>query len=98
MDRIKINLLDWESAACAVYTKNVNLDKAETELYSQMRMKWGYDDNEISTYLNNGGNETDREKFLSRLCEEEETSVMENGGIYYEDMTDDEYANVVKFG
>ena len=85
MDRIKINLLDWESAPCAIYTNDVNLDKAETELYSQMRMK-GYDDNEINTYLNNGGNETDREKFLSRLWDEEETSILKSGGIYYEDM------------
>ena len=99
MDRIKINLLDWESAACAIYTANVDLATAEIELYSAMRAKWGYDDNDINNFLNNADDNDDnydaREKFLSRLCEEEEIAVMRNGGIYYEDMSDEEY-NLIK--
>jgi hypothetical protein len=98
MDRIKIDLLDWESAACAIYTANVDLATAEIELYSAMRAKWGYDDNDINNFLNNADNDDDdydaREKFLSRLCEEEELAVMRNGGIYYEDMSDDEYNRI----
>ena len=86
MDRININLLDWECAACPICTTNVSLDNAEKELYCQMRMKWGYDDNDINTYLNNGGDDREREKFLSHLCEEEEIIILNNGGIYYEDM------------
>jgi hypothetical protein len=88
MDRIKIDLLDWESAACAIYTTNVDLPTAEIELYNAMRTKWGYDDNDINNFLNNVGDDNAREKFLSRLCEEEELAVMRNGGIYYEDMPD----------
>lgn len=99
MDRIKIDLLDWESAACAIYTTNVDLATAEVELYSAMRAKWGYDDNDINNFLNNADDNDDnydaREKFLSRLCEEEEIAVMRNGGIYYEDMSDEEY-NLIK--
>lgn len=104
MDRIKIDLMDWESAACAIYTANVDLATAEIELYSAMRAKWGYDDNDINKFINNPDDNDDdyyaREKFLSRLCEEEELAVMRNGGIYYEDMSDEEYnrifAEVVK--
>lgn len=88
MDRIKIDLLDWESAACAIYTTNVDLPTAEIELYRAMRAKWGYDDNDINNFLNNVGDDNAREKFLYRLCEEEELAVMRNGGIYYEDMSD----------
>lgn len=95
MDRIKIDLLDWESAACAIYTTNVDLPTAEIELYSAMRTKWGYDDNDINNFLNDAGDDNAREKFLSRLCEEEELAVMRNGGIYYEDMSDEEY-NLIK--
>mgnify|MGYP003509659520 CR=1 FL=1 len=97
MDRIKIDLLDWESAACAIYTTNVDLATAEIELYSAMRAKWGYDDNDINKFLNTPEDDLNdeeynaREKFLSRLCEEEELAVMRNGGIYYEDMSDEEY-------
>lgn len=97
MDRIKIDLLDWESAACAIYTANVDLPTAEIELYSAMRIKWGYDDNDINKFLNTPEDDLNdeeynaREKFLSRLCEEEELAVMRNGGIYYEDMSDEEY-------
>jgi hypothetical protein len=98
MDRIKIDLLDWESAACAIYTANVDLATAEIELYSAMRAKWGYDDNDINKFLNNADDDNDdynaREKFLSRLCEEEELAVMRNGGIYYEDMSDEEYNRI----
>lgn len=96
MDRIKIDLLDWESAACAIYTTNVDLPTAEIELYSAMRSKWGYDDNDINNFLNNPDDcDYDaREKFLSRLCEEEELAVMRNGGIYYEDMSEEEYNRV----
>lgn len=96
MDRIKIDLMDWESAACAIYTANVDLATAEIELYSAMRAKWGYDDNDINKFINNP-DDCDynvREKFLSRLCEEEELAVMRNGGIYYEDMSDEEYNRV----
>lgn len=97
MDRIKIDLLDWESAACAIYTANVDLPTAEIELYSAMRNKWGYDDNDINKFLNtpeddlNDEDYNAREKFLSRLCETEELLVIHNGGIYYEDMSDEEY-------
>lgn len=96
MDRIKIDLLDWEGAACAIYTTNVDLPTAEIELYSAMRAKWGYDDNDINNFLNNPDDcDYDaREKFLSRLCEEEELAVMRNGGIYYEDMSEEEYNRV----
>lgn len=100
MDRIKINLLDWESAACAIYTANVDLPTAEIELYSAMRAKWGYDDNDINKFLNTPDDDLNdedynaREKFLSRLCEEEELAVMRNGGTYYEDMSDEEYNRI----
>lgn len=96
MDRIKIDLLDWEGAACAIYTTNVDLPTAEIELYSAMRAKWGYDDNDINNFLNNAGNDNAREKFLSRLCEEEELAVMRNGGIYYEDMSEEEYNHILQ--
>ena len=37
MDRIKINLDDWECAVVAIKTDNVNLEQAEIDLYLRMR-------------------------------------------------------------
>lgn len=89
MDRIKINLDDWECAVVAIKTDNVNLEQAEIDLYLRMR-SCGYDDKDIERYLNNEefGDEEyyNRERFMSCLCEQEELSVMENGGVYYEDI------------
>ena len=84
MDRIKINLADWENAACPICTKNVNLEKAERDLYLVMTMIHGYSDTEIENLLDTP---TD-DKFNTTLCTEEETSVIDNGGVYYEDMSD----------
>lgn len=96
MERIKIELDDWECACCAIYTANVDLETAEKQLYTQMRMKYGYDDNDINKYIKGRGNQRERERFLDRLCEEEETAVLENGGVYYEDMDDDEYEKIMQ--
>ena len=86
MERIKINLDDWEGAYDAIFTANVDLDKAEKQLYTQMRMKYGYDDNDIKDYINGDGNERDRDKFLNILCMEEENAVIDNGGVYYQEI------------
>ena len=90
MDRIKINLADWENAACPIYTKNVNLEKAERELYLVMTYIHGYSDSDIERLLA----DTSNDEFHDTLCREEEISVMENGGKYYEDMSDEEYKAV----
>ena len=92
MDRIKIDLNDWECAVCPIKTDNVDLAQAEKDLYIRMRCICGYDDNDITKYLNNEEEElsaeeyNNRERFMSCLCEQEEKAVMENGGVYYEDI------------
>lgn len=86
MDNISIDLQSWENAPIPICTTKVDLETAEKELYRKMRMKWGYDNNDIQTFLNECGNQFDREKFLTRLCEEEENVILDNGGFYYEDV------------
>lgn len=96
MDRIKIDLLAWESAPMPIFTDNVDLDVCEKQLYAVMVSHYGYSDNEIDDYMNNRGEETKRENFQDLLCVEEEDIILDNGGLYYEDMTDEEYAKVVE--
>lgn len=91
MDRIKIDLNDWECAVCPIKTDNVDLAQAETDLYIRMRCICGYDDNDITKYLNNeeelsAEEYNNRERFMSCLCEQEEKAVLNNGGVYYEDI------------
>lgn len=40
-------------------------------------------------YLKGGGDDEERDAFMSKLCEKEEDIVIEYGGIYYEDMFED---------
>ena len=91
MDRIKIDLIDWECAVCPIKTDNVDLAQAEKDLYIRMRCICGYDDNDITNYLNNeeelsAEEYNNRERFMSCLCEQEEKAVLGNGGVYYEDI------------
>lgn len=101
MDKIEIEIGMWESAACPIYTGKITDEKlewAEHELYKRAvaitRNKQMVDD-----LLNGKGelveDQHKRGKFIERLCEEEENLVMEIGGIYYEDMTDEEYEAIL---
>jgi hypothetical protein len=85
MNRIKINLTDWECAACPIITDHVDLNEAEKELYAVMSGMYGYDDTEIEEYLQGMGNGRKREIFLDRLNEEEEAVILRWGGYYAED-------------
>lgn len=96
MDRIKIDLFAWEGAPIPIFTDNVDLDVCEKQLYAVMVSHYGYSDNEIDDYMNNRGEETKRENFQDLLCVEEEGIILDNGGLYYEDMTDEEYAKIVE--
>lgn len=88
MERIEIQLEIWEDAACPIYTEKVNKDKAEKELYIAMKNN-GFTDKEISTFVKGEGDMYLRGKFSDRLCMEEENIIIENGGIYYEDLIGD---------
>jgi hypothetical protein len=86
MDRIEIDLDAWESAACPICTANVDKDEAERLLYSTMACTYyKYSDEEIERFLNSEVDDYDKDKFMRRLCEEEEKIVLECGGKYYED-------------
>lgn len=89
-DRIPIDLQSWEDAPCPINTKNVNIDKAEKVLYLSMCSNHGYDKNDIQTFFNGNGNWRERDKFFEILCMEEEYAVIDNGGIYYEDIEEEE--------
>lgn len=89
MDRIEIEVGAWESAALPIYTDNVDIELAEKWLYDTMLNY--YDAQDIEKYLTTKENDYRRDKFMDRLCEEEEKIVIECGGIYYDDMTDEEY-------
>lgn len=85
MEKIEIQLEIWEDAACPIYTEKVNKDKAEKELYIAMKNN-GFTDKEISTFVKGEGDMYLRGKFSDRLCMEEENIIIENGGVYYEDL------------
>lgn len=90
MNTIKIYLNDWECAVCPIKTDEVDLEKAEKELYTRMTCICGYDNNEINKYLSNENLSVEeyakRERFMSCLCEQEEKAILNNGGVYYEDI------------
>jgi len=96
-DRIKIELGTWESAPCPIYTGNITkevLEKAEKELYDIMVVdyRWGKED--VNRLLKGIGETDEIEDFKDAVFEEEEKLVMEYGGIYYEDMSDEEYEKI----
>lgn len=76
MDRIKINLNELKS----ICTDNIDLDKSEMLLYTDMSKTYGYTDEEIETYLNGGGDDYNREQFISILNDETEMIVLLCGG------------------
>lgn len=88
MEKIEIQLEIWEDAACPIYTEKVNKDKAEKELYIAMKNN-GFTDKEINTFVKGEGDMYLRGKFSDRLCMEEESIIIENGGVYYEDLIGD---------
>lgn len=88
MDKIKIDLDAWEAASIPIYTANVDIELAEKLLYGTMLNY--YDEQEIIKYLTTEEKDYRWGKFMDRMCEEEEKIVIECGGIYYEDMEDDD--------
>ena len=85
--RICIDLNVWEDSVCPICTDNVNLGQAERELFDAIFKC--YTEQEIENYLKEmekGNFNCDINKFSMRLCELEEKAVLNNGGVYYEDM------------
>lgn len=94
MERIEIELGTWESAPCPIYTgkiKDEDLARAEITLYNIMCSYYAWSKYDVERILLGGGDYIERDKFFDAVCKEEEKLVMEIGGIYYEDMTDEEY-------
>lgn len=95
MERIKINLQVWEEALCPIKTDNVNLDKAERDLYLGM-LDRGWDEEFIENFFKKDPMEytLDDDFFNVDRWEEEENVVINNGGIYYEDLEEDDNEDV----
>jgi hypothetical protein len=87
MERIKIKLQVWEEAIFPIKTDNVNLEKAEKDLYIGMRQH-GYDDEFIENFFKKKPMDytLEDEYFDSARWREEEEVILNNGGIYYEDL------------
>lgn len=99
MVRIEIELGMWESAPCPIYTGKItdeDLNRAEIELYQIMINSYAYDEEMVTAFLNGEGDDFERDRFQDFLCEEEEKLVIEIGGKYYEDMSDDELSEIAK--
>lgn len=86
--KIKIELEAWESAPCPIYTKDVDIDRAEQLL--NLEMLSYYSQQEINDFLTGKTDSYATDKFNELLCEKEEKVVIYCGGIYYEDMEDDD--------
>ena len=99
MVRIEIELGMWESAPCPIYTGRItdeDLNRAELELYQIMINSYAYDEEMVTAFLNGEGDDFERDRFQDFLCEEEEKLVIEIGGKYYEDLTDEELSEIAK--
>ena len=88
--------MSWESASCPMYCGNISDDdmrKIVKELY--WTLVDTYDREVIAKYVNN---ENERYERFDEIDDfrwvEEENLFLEYGGKYYEDMTDEEYAEV----
>jgi L-rhamnose mutarotase len=95
MEKIEIELGAWESTLMPIYTANVDVELAERLLYNTMLNY--YDEQEIIKYLTTEEKDYRWGKFMDRMCEEEEKIVIECGGVYYDDMTDEEYNAICGF-
>jgi hypothetical protein len=92
MERIKIDLDYWEDAPFPIKTDKVNEKKAEEDLYIAMRQR-GYDDEFIENFFKKQQSEytLEDEDFDIARWVEEEIAIIDNGGIYYEDLEEDDY-------
>lgn len=98
-DVIKIELGAWESAPCPIYTDNItkdDLEKAERELYNIMCHYYRWNSDDVNRLLKGIGDSREIEEFKDAVCKEEETLVMNYGGVYYEDMSEEEYNSIVE--
>lgn len=86
----------WESAGCPIYCDRIT-DEAMCslvkELYDTLVAIWGED--VVKKYINKGTKYDRFDEVDDVRWREEEILIMTNGGVYYEDMTDDEY-NAIK--
>lgn len=89
MNRINIQPEIWEDACCPICTKNVNLEAAEQLLYQAMKMEYGYSDEDIRRFTESDECSREKDRWSERLCKEEEAVIIECGGVYYEDMEND---------
>jgi hypothetical protein len=90
MNKIKIDLDYWEDAPFPIKTDKVNEKRAEEDLYIAMRQR-GYDDEFIENFFKKDPMEytLDDEYFDIARWTEEEIAIIDNGGIYYEDLEED---------
>lgn len=96
---IKIELNAWESAPCPIYTGNItkdDLEKAERELYDVMCHYYRWNKEDVNRLLKGIGETDEINDFKDAVCKEEEVLIMNYGGVYYEDMSDEEYCEVME--
>lgn len=98
-DIIKIELDAWESAPCPIYTGNItkeDLEKAERELFDVMCHYYRWNKEDVNRLLKGIGEDDEINEFKDAVCKEEEVLIMNHGGMYYEDMSDEEYCEVIE--
>lgn len=98
-DRIEIELDAWESAPCPIYTGNItkeDLEKAERELFDVMCHYYRWNKEDVNRLLKGIGETDEINDFKDAVCKEEEVLIMNYGGVYYEDMSDEEYCEVIE--
>ena len=98
-DIIKIELDAWESMPCPIYTGNItkeDLEKAERELYDIMCHYYRWNKEDVNRLLKGIGEDDEINEFKEAVSKEEEVLIMNYGGVYYEDMSDEEYCEVME--
>ena len=95
---ITIDKVTWEEAPCPMYCGNIDDDtmcKIVVSLYDTLERDFGNDFKDYVDYNNGKELPLERTNVLENLDSsrwvEEEMLFAQNGGIYYEDMSDEEY-------
>lgn len=89
---IEMDRETWESAGCPIYCGKITdevMCMLVKELYEGLVAIWGEDS--VKMYIKKGTKYKRFDEIDDTRWREEEILIMTNGGIYYEDMTDEEY-------
>lgn len=89
---------DYESMPCPMYAHEFSDEKMEElvkYIYDMLNVNYGYDETFIANINSNENISDEVERFDEKFWEVMETCAIDMNMRYYEDMSDDEYNEIV---